>query len=284
MAAVGSIGQNYARGEVWFWGTGSSHYVSGSGGDKQLYSRPADTDVHITATRGPFSRKWLNDGAPVAADSVFGDPVWILPDYYPAPVEKKWDLGVLIHLVDLADRDFEAHPKDYARYVVPEEFSGSVKLLNTVTPKTVEGLKQRLDDILSCRRIVSTSLHGLVFAESYGIPCLYFGVRGANPGLSVVHLDVNDEKQIDTRFTDLYLGMGKPALPIYVQNRKLPTDWADVMKAVDKGWEPVSFDPQPMIDACPLPANPIAAPEGGTIFDHPLISGMPLMGGQRTSL
>ena len=284
MASVGSIGQNYARGEVWFWGTGSSHYANGTGGEKTLYSRPADTDVHICSTRGPFSRKVLNDGAPVAPDSAFGDPVWILPDFYPGPVEKKWDLGVLIHLVDLADRDFEAHPKDYARYGVPEEFAGSVKLLNTVTPKTVDGLKQRLDDILSCRRLVSTSLHGMVFAESYGIPCLYFGVRGPNPGLATVHLDVDNDKQIDTRFTDLYLGMGKPHLPIYVQDRKRPTDWADVMRAVDRGWEPIGFDPQPMIDACPLPTNPIKAPEGGTIFDHPLIRDMPLLGGERTAI
>lgn len=284
MAAVGSIGQGYSGGEVWFWGTGSSHYAGGTGGGKQLYTRPPGTDVHICATRGPFSRKVLNDGAPVAPDSAYGDPVWILPEYYPGPVEKKWELGVLIHLVDLADRDYEAHPKDYARYVVPEEFAGSVKLLNTVTPKSVEGLKQRLDDILSCRRIVSTSLHGMVFAESYGIPCLYFGVRGPNPGLATVHLDVDDVKQIDTRFTDLYLGLGKPDLPIYVQDRKKPTDWADVMRAVDTGWEPVSFDARPMIDACPVPANPISAPEGGTIFDHPLIAGMPLLGGERTRL
>jgi hypothetical protein len=157
-------------------------------------------------------------------------------------------------------------------------------LLNTVTPKSVDGLKQRLDDILSCKRIVSTSLHGMVFAESYGIPCLYFGVRGPNKGLATIDLNVDDEKQIDTRFTDLYLGMGKPHLPIYVQNRKLPTDWADVMRAVDKAWQPIDFDPQPMIEACPLPVNPIKAPEGGTIFDHPLIRGLPLQGGGRTRL
>jgi len=90
-------------------------------------------------------------------------------------------------------------------------------------------MRARLDEILECERIVSTSLHGMVFAESYGIPCLYFSPR-APRGLHMMELD--PDGTLDLRIVDLYRGLGRGHIPVYGQPRRERTDWAALMAAI----------------------------------------------------
>ncbi len=150
---------------------------------------------------------------------------------------------------------------------MPDEFKDDVRIFNTVTAVTVEALRERLDEILSCERIVSTSLHGMVFAESYGIPCLYFSPRGEKPGLNTVELD--PDGKLDLRIVDLYRGLGLETLRIFAQDRKQPTDWAGLMRTIDSAWEPKAFDTDPLVESFPLGAAPITPPADGNVFGHP---------------
>ena len=78
------------------------------GAARALRAPAAGTDMVIHATRGPISRALLSGGD--TSPGVFGDPVWLLPRFYRPRIRKKWRLGVVLHLSDLADRAYEAHP------------------------------------------------------------------------------------------------------------------------------------------------------------------------------
>lgn len=273
LGAVGTIAHMFEGGDVSFWGTGTSPHLNPNqpAAEKLLYRRPPNTKITIHATRGPFTREVL--GADGALPAVYGDPLWLLPRFHAAPVEKRHELGVIIHLSELSDRAYEANPKeDHLRYTVDAADSSAVKLINTVTAPTVEALRERLDDILACKRIVSTSLHGMVFAESYGIPCLYFSPRTSQAGLG--NIDFSDHEAIDLRFNDLYRGLGQSSLDVWYQPRRQKTDWNAVMAAIDKVWFQKTLDEDALIEAFPLQVAPLAKGATGSAFDHPLIAGM----------
>jgi hypothetical protein len=273
VAAVGTIGHGIVGGNAYFWGTGSSNYRNPSApeAERELYRPPEASEFQFFATRGPVSREILS-GAKPPAGAVYGDPVWLLPRFYRPKIEKRWELGVILHLSELTDREYDAHPSPaHRRYEIPAEFRDSVHLINTVTRISSDALKDRLDEILACKRIVSTSLHGMVIAESYDIPCLYFAPHGASP-LGEARSRPEPSSGLDLRIVDLYSGLRTPELTYYVQPRPKPTDWAGLIAAIDRLWKPVIFDDEPLLQSFPLGARPLpAAAPGTTIFDHPLI-------------
>lgn len=274
MAAVGTIGHGLNGGEVYVWGTGCSPWSNphALAAERVPYTPPADTDLRVHATRGPLSWRLLAGQKPDVS-ATFGDPVWMLPRFYPNTVAKRWDIGVILHLSELTDRGLEAHPlPQYLRYAIPETETSSVHLINTITPISASGLRDKIDEILACRRIVSTSLHGMVIAESYGIPCLYFSPHGDTAGLRRIAPSV--EVGLDPRIVDLYQGLGVESLPIYAQNRKMPTDWSALVRAIDTAWSPVTLNEDALLRALPVQPKLLRARPGETVFEHPLIASM----------
>lgn len=275
IAAVGTIGHGLVGGEVWFWGTGCSNFKNPGAKlpERILYQPPEDTLIHIAATRGPISEQLLSGGK--GGPAIYGDPVWLLPRFYRPTPPKRWKLGVIVHLSELTDRDYEAHVNpNYQRYEIPRELDQSIRLINTVTPISPTALRERLDDILACERIVSTSLHGMVLAESYGIPCLYFGAGRGRVGLTTAKVD--PASGIDLRILDLYGGLGLDQFDLYNQDRTLRTDWHALIEAIDKTWRPKVLDSEKLLNAIPMGARPVEVPANGSVFDLPLIQNLVL--------
>lgn len=275
MAAIGAIGHTFEGGEVHVWGTGCSPWKNPSApADRRVAFAPSGHGaIVLHATSGPVAEKLMSNGGP--RPGLYGDPAWLLPRFYRPRIRKKWKLGVILHLSELADRSYEARPQPaFARYRVPEEFRDDVHLITTVTPLGVPALKAKLDEILACERIVSMSMHGLVVAEAYGIPCLYFPPLPEPRGLGRLELD--PDGPADLRIVDLYLGLGRRHVAAYFQDRGLPTDWQAVMDAVDRAWEPVQFDADRLIDVFPFSPAPLKASSGRSIWDHPTIKGLVL--------
>ena len=82
-----------------------------------------------------------------------------MPLIYPKNVNKKYDLGIIPHFVD---KDSEVVNKW-------EQSQGSKNIIDTLdTPEQV------IYKIKQCRNIISSSLHGLIIAETYGIPSAWF--------------------------------------------------------------------------------------------------------------
>lgn len=274
MACVGTIGHGIIGGDVFFWGTGSSNWANPSKPVEERipFTISADSHYTVTATRGPVSERILT-GKPSGSVGVYGDPVWLLPRFYKPEIRKKWKLGVIVHLSELSDRAFEAHVRpELTRYEIPEDLKDDIHLINTVASIGADGIRGNIDEILACERIVSTSLHGMVFAESYGIPCMPFPTHGGPQGLN--ERDLSDEEQMDLRFVDLYRGLGQSTLHVYTQPNHLQTDWRVLMDTIDRVWTPKTIDEQALIDAFPLDYKPLAAPAGATVWDHPLLTGL----------
>jgi hypothetical protein len=86
----------------------------------------------------------------------YGDTGLLAAKWYQPPQDKKYEMGIVPHYVDqfrIANR--------YGKVK-------GVRILNVFD--TVEKF---IDDLVSCKKIVSSSLHGLVLAEAYRIPNLW---------------------------------------------------------------------------------------------------------------
>ena len=124
--------------------------------------------------RGRISAQHYRDFG-ISVPDVYGDPVWLLPSIVHEPVEKKYELGVIPHIRDVADHHPDAPARaDSLRYVVDAGDARDVAVINTWHEPTWEGLLAKINLIRSCKRIASQSFHGLVIAEAYGIPCAEF--------------------------------------------------------------------------------------------------------------
>lgn len=115
--------------------------------------RPRKVDgkqVTFLAVRGPKTRANVDGDVP----EVYGDPAILLPMVYAPPRPTlKFRIGLVPHYVDRL-----AHSPD------PAVLSISVR--NTDWRATI-------DRIVSCELIVSSSLHGIVAAEAYGVPAVW---------------------------------------------------------------------------------------------------------------
>jgi len=125
-------------------------YILGSGrllenSRIHLHNSPAK----ILAVRGPLSARGLR------GNFALGDPGLIANELV-GYQEKKWDLGIMPHWQDkeLAARFQKLIPLEHSRIVID----------SADDPVTV--LKQ----IASCKRMVTSSLHGMILSDAFSIP------------------------------------------------------------------------------------------------------------------
>lgn len=119
---------------------------------------PKEKPFSIRAVRGPLTRQYLQQND-IDCPEVYGDPGILTSTLYkPKSSEKKYDFGIIPHFVD----------RDNA-IIKKLETLGNVKIIDVRT----DNIEFFVDTIMSCRMIFSSSLHGLIFADSYGIPNLW---------------------------------------------------------------------------------------------------------------
>lgn len=122
-------------------GSKSGDVVWGSGIIKRC-NKPRVKGVNYLAVRGPIT------GEKVGC-SVYGDPGLLCSKLWPKKTTGKNKLGVITHYADYNKHD-----------------TGDVEQINTLAqdPLTI------IDKLVTCDRVVSSSLHGIIVAHSYGIP------------------------------------------------------------------------------------------------------------------
>lgn len=109
----------------------------------------------FVAVRGPETRACLMAQG-YEVPEVYGDPALLLPLFCKPEVAPLFEYGIIPHYVDYKK------VKDYYRSL------DYVKVINLMS-NDVEATTR---DILSCKRIVSSSLHGIIVPHAYGIPVL----------------------------------------------------------------------------------------------------------------
>jgi hypothetical protein len=247
LAAVGTIGHALHRGKVHLWGTGFDMERDRTGATTG-YQPPENTEIVVHAVRGRKTAEALRRRGVDVPES-YGDPVWFLPKIFPEIQPKCYDLGVIVHISELEKPTANALVRAaIKRYRIPEHLADQVHIINTYAPATIEGLREKVDEIVSCRRILSTSLHGLVIAEAYGIPCAWFATYPGEPG----EILIDGNQPIDHRMKDFYSGVGRNYVLSYLQPLNLETDWAETIRFLDNSWKPVEYDGKALFDAFPL--------------------------------
>lgn len=260
MAAVGTIGHKFAGGTVHFWGTGLNAW-RGIMDAPGRYELPADTRFEVHAMRGPASANHLRRRG-LEVPEVYGDPVWFTPKIFPPAPAKRYELGVILHVAELyKPGEGEGIPRlpRWKRYRIPPHLRDQVKVFTTLTEPTLTSIAARIREITACKRIVSTSLHGLVLAEAYGIPCVYMPYA-AGRGMTVSMVRKN--AKVDYRMRDFYLGMGVKQRFIFGQLGDEPTPWKALMRQIDRHWTPIDWSPVAFLEAFPLPLafDPLTEP------------------------
>lgn len=140
--AIGSV-LSLANSRTTVWGSG--FMLS----DQTCKESPRE----ICAVRGPLTRDMLLEQA-VDCPEIYGDPALLLPLFYNRYIEKKYRLGVIPHYIDAE------HP-----------WVKAIGIHKDVSVIDVESdIFDFVDAVKSCEFIVSSSLHGLICADSYGIP------------------------------------------------------------------------------------------------------------------
>jgi pyruvyltransferase len=138
---IGSI-IKYASDKMHVWGTGAMWQ----------HDKPSPT-AYYHAVRGPLTRDVvLRNGGD--CPEIYGDPALLLPQFFNPEVPKKYKLGIIPHYVD-----YKAVKQAFPQH----------KVINLINADPLAVVKE----ILQCEAIVSSSLHGIIAAQAYGVPAAW---------------------------------------------------------------------------------------------------------------
>lgn len=207
--AIGSILKR-AKGEAVVWG-------SGAFGTEQ--KNRINKNAKYCSVRGPLTRSLIrNVKAP--CPKVYGDPALLTPCFFSEQPKKKYKTGLVIRWSETAWKKVN--------------LDDSIKLIDLKT-SDIEGT---LHQFLSCERIVTSSLHGLIIADAYGIPNAWIGSESPQGG--------------EFKFYDYFLSVDKLR---HAQEFNPPDD-----EVIDNKFfnsfsfdaRDINFDPYKLLDACPF--------------------------------
>jgi pyruvyltransferase len=200
LLAVGSILFFAEDGDV-LWGSGSrSGKVAGYG----------FSQLDVRSVRGPLTRQFLIENFGIAVPEIYGDPALLLP--YLFPEFQKKDNPTYEYLIIPHFADINLFPKsEYSNVVYPTEPWNEV-----------------IEKILDSKFVISSSLHGIIVAEAFGIPARWLRVSKGEPVF---------------KFHDYYLGT----------NRDRSIYATTIEEALSLGGEePFQCDLQKLYDAFPF--------------------------------
>ena len=183
LLAIGSILNRARDGDV-VWGAG---LISAD-------ASPAESRILVTAVRGPRTAARLRDRG-IDCPDVYGDPGCLLPRLFPRPRDAvpRFALGII------------PHEQDQSLLTVRDP---SVRVIDILAPP-----QTFLTAIWECRQIVSSTLHGIVFAEAYGIPARWLVMSDRVLGGS-------------HKFADYYEGTGRSCpSPLSLETMFEEPDW-----------------------------------------------------------
>lgn len=139
--AIGSV-VGMAKPLSVLWGTGSFGFDP---------KEPICTTSTYLAVRGPLTRSKLAMSG-IRCPRIYGDPALLTPEFYRPDIKPVHEVGVVLRWSE--DKWNNALNGDG---------------IKKIFLKTGE-IEKTLDEMLSCKRIITSSLHGLIIADAYGIP------------------------------------------------------------------------------------------------------------------
>ncbi|MFW2829843.1 polysaccharide pyruvyl transferase family protein [Sphingomonas sp. ID0503] len=148
---IGSV-LGEVRSQSVVWGTGSF------GTERAKDIKANSTGAEFLAVRGPLTRNKIRL-AGLECPAIYGDPALLVPDFHPRKEQpESFELGIVIRWSD----------KAWKKVKIP-----GVRFIDLET----EDVDGTLDQFLSCKRILTSSLHGLIIADAYSIPSAWLASR-----------------------------------------------------------------------------------------------------------
>ena len=143
---IGSVLEMYPAKNFEVWGSGIMVK------NKKLISIPKK----IHSVRGPLTRQsLLNQGS--ECPEVYGDPALLISRYYRKYVDRKYSCGIIPHYCDENNPILQDFCRRHPEYLL-------------IKMRDYDDWHDIPDQIMQCSRIISSSLHGLIMADSYGVP------------------------------------------------------------------------------------------------------------------
>jgi len=133
---IGSI-LNAAHDKTIVWGTGIVSPMKIAKG------------IDIRSVRGPLTRQIAIDNGNHCPE-IYGDPALLMPLLYNPIIDKTHKVGFIPHY---AERSLNISLPSGMKFIDP-----------------AQSHQKFINDILSCQKIISSSLHGLIIADAYHIP------------------------------------------------------------------------------------------------------------------
>ena len=182
--------------KVYVWGTGFINYDDCKG---RFFKR----DMAFLALRGELTRRNVERMTGKTLDIPTGDAGILADRLLDELPEKKYDLGVIPHICDL---------KDPAAQTLTDRYENSI-LIN-VKDDPIEVVLQ----IAQCRYVLSSSLHGLIVADSFHVPNM--------------HVVFDERLKCDCyKFDDYYSAYGLPHI-----QRDLRQETAPSFQEIEESW------------------------------------------------
>lgn len=148
--AIGSIINTHCTPRSIIWGSGAMY------SNIPLSKKP----YKVLAVRGKLTRKYLVEQG-VECPEVYGDPALLLPLIYkPKPASHSYKWGIIPHFMEENDEKLEVLKKTLPDSIV-------------ISFRHYGGWQEVINKIVSCECIISTSLHGLIISDAYGIPNIW---------------------------------------------------------------------------------------------------------------
>lgn len=150
---VGSILEYTLKQEIGsiVWGSGFKYYHETVDSDKLQKHR-------FLAVRGPKTRDIIvrNGGN---CPEVYGDPIILLSKYYPLNCPIKYKYGIIPHKLD--------------RHLDVVEAMSRIPGVVIIDVMNYSNWRDTVEMIVSCEMVISSSLHGIIISDSYGIPNIW---------------------------------------------------------------------------------------------------------------
>lgn len=144
--AIGSI-LSHANENSLIWGSGLiSKNITLSQKPKKIF-----------AVRGPLTRiELVNQG--IDCPKVYGDPGLLIPKYYKPSFKKEFEIGIIPHYVDKDNLYLDNFKNNKKINIIDIQDTDPYRFINNV---------------LRCKNIASSSLHGVIIADAYQIPSVW---------------------------------------------------------------------------------------------------------------